>query len=87
MPLFVLRGVIVVSSHAWGGVWVVFALVCLVCMCVLYVFLVKWRNLLVIEYKNKYNLTNVNDLYIILNYLGSFDCVWAIRLVSNSNST
>ena len=42
MSLSVLRGVIVVSSHAWGGVWVVFALVRLVYMCVLYVFLVKW---------------------------------------------
>ena len=34
MPLFVFRGVTGVASYAWGGVWVVLALVCLVCMCV-----------------------------------------------------
>ena len=33
MSLFVFRGVIEVASYAWGGVWVVLALVCLVCMC------------------------------------------------------
>ena len=41
---------------------------CVLCVCV-YVFLIKWRNLNVIEYKNKneYNLANVSDLCIILS--------------------
>ena len=59
---------------------------CVLCVCV-YVFLAKWRNLTINEYENKYNLTNVSDLYIILSYLGSFECVYIIRLVSYTNST
>ena len=49
-----------------GGVFGSCLHLCVLCVCV-YVFLAKWRNLLVIEYKNKYNLTNVSDLCIILS--------------------